>query len=296
MSKSKKPNSTSVYSEQSAAVLSYKRVDPERFLSLPSGKFTSPSTITPLMFSVIAMAAVYSIAFYKREQYDTVSEWLGINKYYGIPIVIFGFSFWSLSILIFKYFKIRAQKKALSLRIVPDTLGFVLSSSTVDQVIENIESSVEEPRKFMLLNRIILVLKSIRNVGRIADIDEMLMSSADADDSRIENSYTLIRGFVWAIPVLGFIGTILGLTETIGKFSDVLKIESKADNADHTSLVEGMKGAIGGLDTAFFTTGLALVAALLIHLLLTFIRKSDDELLDETRDYCHQHIVSRVRV
>jgi len=296
MSKSKKPNSTSVYSEQSAVVLSYKRVDPERFLSLPSGKFTSPSTITPLMFSVIAMAAVYSIAFYKREQYDTVSEWLGINAYYGIPIVIFGFSFWSLSILIFKYFKIRAQRKALSLRIVPDTLGFVLSSSTVDQVIENIESSVEEPRKFMLLNRIILVLKSIRNVGRIADIDEMLMSSADADDSRIENSYTLIRGFVWAIPVLGFIGTILGLTDTIKEFDVVLNIAANSGNSDNTSLVQGMQGAIGGLDTAFFTTGLALVAALLIHLLLTFIRKSDDELLDETRDYCHQYIVSRVRV
>jgi biopolymer transport protein ExbB/TolQ len=296
MSKSKKPNSTSVYSEQSAAVLSYKRVDPERFLSLPSGKFTSPSTITPLMFSVIAMVAVYSIAFYKREQYDTVSEWLGINAYYGIPIVIFGFSFWSLSILIFKYFKIRAQRKALSLRIVPDTLGFVLSSSTVDQVIENIESSVEEPRKFMLLNRIILVLKSIRNVGRIADIDEMLMSSADADDSRIENSYTLIRGFVWAIPVLGFIGTILGLTDTIKEFDVVLDIAANSGNSDNTSLVQGMQGAIGGLDTAFFTTGLALVAALLIHLLLTFIRKSDDELLDETRDYCHQYIVSRVRV
>lgn len=291
-----KPNTPSVYSDKSETVLAYKRVDPERLLNLPCGKFTSPSTITPLMFSTIAMAAIYSIVYYNREKYTEVSEWLGINAYYGIPIVIFAFSFWSLSILIFKYFKIRAQRKALSLRLVPDTPGFVIDSSSVYQVIENIESSVEESRKFMLLNRIILVLKSIRNVGRIADIDEMLMSSADADDMRIENSYTLVRGFVWAIPILGFIGTILGLTDTIKKFDVVLDIATKSGNSDNTSLVEGMQGAIGGLDTAFFTTGLALVAALLIHLLLTFIRKSDDELLDETRDYCHQHIVSRVRV
>ena len=218
---------------------------------------------------------------------------MGINAYNGIPIYIIALSVWSLVILAFKYLKIRSQRKSLRILVVPNSAGFVLSPSTVDQVIGKIESSIENPRRFMLFNRILLVLKSIRNVGRIADIDEMLSSSADADDIRIDNSYTVVRGFIWAIPVLGFIGTILGLTKTIKSFDDVL--ESAAGKSD-IDLVVGMQEAISGLDTAFYTTGIALVAALFIHLLLTFIRKSDDDLLDDTREYCKTHIVARVRV
>jgi len=288
--------SQSAFSDNSSAIIKYKRVDPERFLSLPSGKFTSPSLTTPLMFAAFGMAILYAISFYQQEQYPKFAECLGINAYYGVPVFIFALSFWSFTLLVFKMFKIRAQGKSLTLRIVPDNPGFVLSSTTVDQVIENIEASVDEPRKFMLFNRILLVLKSIRNVGRIADIDDMLISSADADDSRIENSYTLVRGFIWAIPVLGFIGTILGLTDTISKFDVVLDAATKTETNDPTALVEAMQGAISGLDTAFFTTGLALIAALFIHLVLTFVRKADDELLDETREYCHKYIVGRVRV
>ena len=57
-----------------------------------------------------------------------------------------------------------------------------------------------------------------------------LPSSSDADDIRIENSYTLVRGFIWAIPVLGFIGTILGLTDTINNFDGVLEVATKMIN------------------------------------------------------------------
>jgi len=245
------------------------------------------------MFASVILAIIYGLAYYWRDQYPDISKGMGIKAYDGIPIYIIALSVWSLAILAFKYFKIRSQRKSLRILVVPTSAGFFLSPSTVDQVIEKIESSVENPRRFMLFNRILLVLKSIRNVGRIADIDDMLSSSADADDIRIDNSYTVVRGFIWAIPVLGFIGTILGLTKTIKSFGAVLKTGEDGKSGINIS---GMQEAISGLDTAFYTTGIALVSALFIHLLLTFIRKSDDDLLDDTREYCKTHIVARVRV
>jgi biopolymer transport protein ExbB/TolQ len=286
----KSTKATSVYTGISKSALRFSKVDPERRIFLPSGKFTSPSALTPITFSLVILAIIYSLAYFWRDSHDWLSDGMGINKYNGIPIYIIALSVWSLTILAFKYFKIKAQKKALKISVVPESAGFVLSGGTVDQVIQNIETQVEEPRKFMLFNRILLVLKSIRNVGRIADIDDMLSSTADADDLRIENSYTVVRGFIWAIPVLGFIGTIVGLTETIGKFGSVFNHETGKAN------IEEMMKAMGGLDTAFYTTGIALVAALIIHLILTFIRKADDDLLDETREYCKTNIVTRVRV
>ena len=34
---------------------------------------------------------------------------------------------------------------------------------------------------------------------------------------------TVLRGFIWAIPVLGFIGTVIGLTQAMGRFGAALK-------------------------------------------------------------------------
>ena len=88
----------------------------------------------------------------------------------------------------------------------------------------------------------------------------------------METSYTSIRGLVWAIPILGFIGTVSGLSYAIGGFGRVL---SQTD--DPSQLIEALKGVTGGLATAFETTLLALVAALLVQMAITFQKKREEE-------------------
>jgi biopolymer transport protein ExbB/TolQ len=132
----------------------------------------------------------------------------------------------------------------------------------------------------------------VRNVGRVGDLDEMLSSRADDDELQVDGGYVAVKGFIWAIPVLGFIGTVLGLTEAIGRFAGVLNNR----NADLQSLTMQLTQVIGGLDTAFVTTGEGLVMALIIHLMLTAARRVDDALLDECRDACARHVTGRVRV
>lgn len=51
-----------------------------------------------------------------------------------------------------------------------------------------------------------------------------------------------------------------------------------------------------GLATAFETTLQALVAALLIQLTLAFLKKSEEEFLDECQTYCAKHVVNRLRI
>ena len=144
----------------------------------------------------------------------------------------------------------------------------------------------------MYLNRVTSVLRAVRNVGRVGDIDEMLQSRADNEELQIDGGYVSVKGFIWAIPVLGFIGTVLGLTEAIGRFGGVLG----AQGSDLKTITTQLTQVIGGLDTAFITTGEGLVAALGIHLFLTFLRRADDRFLDDCRDQCSRHVTSRVRV
>jgi biopolymer transport protein ExbB/TolQ len=136
------------------------------------------------------------------------------------------------------------------------------------------------------------VLRTIRNVGRVSDVDEMLQSRADNDELQIDGGYVVVKGFIWAIPVLGFIGTVAGLTTAIGKFGGVLNNK----DADLRAITSQLTQVIGGLDTAFVTTGESLLAALSIHLFLTFLRRADDQFMDDCRDQCARHVTGRVRV
>jgi hypothetical protein len=107
----------------------------------------------------------------------------------------------------------------------------------------------------------------------------------------METSYSVVQGFVWAIPVLGFIGTVIGLSEAIGGFGAVL-----SGAQEISELATALRSVTAGLSKAFETTLEALVAALCIQLWLVFLKKSEEEFLDACAEYCTRQIVSKLRI
>jgi biopolymer transport protein ExbB/TolQ len=194
-------------------------------------------------------------------------------------------------ILAIKWSKLAYQSRALALRVIPDEVGFVLSTATVNRVLDRIHESVDDPRNFLLFNRLVVALANLRNLGHVGDVDDILRSQASQDEAAIDTSYSLLQGFVWAIPVLGFIGTVLGLSEAIGQFSNVLGAAQ-----DVGQISNALKGVTAGLATAFDTTLVALVAALIVQLLMTVMRKNEEEFLDAAMEYGLKNVVARLRI
>jgi biopolymer transport protein ExbB/TolQ len=138
---------------------------------------------------------------------------------------------------------------------------------------------------------LVVALSNLRNLGAVGDVDGILRSQASQDEAAVDTSYSLMQGFVWAIPVLGFIGTVLGLSDAIGQFSGVL---GAADDVSQISAA--LKGVTSGLATAFDTTLVALVAALVVQLAMTVIRRNEDAFLDEVMEYGLRNVVGRLRM
>lgn len=201
------------------------------------------------------------------------------------------FFFWSLVILLFKWMKLRLQRQALDVRVLPDEPGFVISKSTVEQVLQRIDEIADDPRNFIVLNRVEVALSNLRNLGAVGDVEDILRSQAAQDESQMETSYAIVQGFVWAIPVLGFIGTVLGLSQAIGSFTAVL-----GTGQDVSAITGALGNVTAGLATAFDTTLVALVAALVIQLLMVMTKKSEEEFLDEAMEYGLRNVVGRLRL
>ena len=125
-----------------------------------------------------------------------------------------------------------------------------------------------------------------KRIRRVLDVWEstgssfQLERSADTDNDLFElsmiSSYSFPKVLLWAIPLTGFIGTVIGMSQAVGSFDVVL---SNADNVD--GLKDGLVQVTGGLGTAFDTTFLALVSSVILAFPLSVCEKKEDQLLSQ---------------
>jgi biopolymer transport protein ExbB/TolQ len=168
---------------------------------------------------------------------------------------------------------------------------FILNRETSRDVLLNLREKVDDTRNFVLFNRVDHALSNLHNIGRVADVSDILCTQAEYDEDQLASSYGLLNGFLWAIPVLGFIGTVLGLSQAIGAFGDTMRSAT-----DLAALKTSLQDVTGGLSVAFETTLVALVCALILQLLLSWIQGRETKFLDDCNEYCHAHIVSRLKL
>lgn len=271
----------------SASAISWHRSDIEQRFFFAGGRFTRVNSVLSWLLAVLLTVCFYLVLL------PFPKSWFN-NKFIGqgvIPYAIAFFTAWCLVILFVKWRKLTMQRQCLQLKIVPEESSFVLSPANVDEVMERMHTLVDDPRQFVLFNRISIALSNLRNMGRVSDVDEIMRTQGENDEAISESSYVVISGFLWAIPILGFIGTVLGLSIAIGEFGNVMGAAGKAD-----ALLPALKEVTSGLGLAFDTTLEALVSALVIQLLITFLRRSEQEFLDNCSEYCTRQIVNKLRL
>jgi len=268
--------------------LSFDRSDIERRIGFPAGQFTSAGPLLALLSAVILTVAFYGVvAAIPPSGYVDMFTKRGAVQY-----VILFFSFWSGMILVVKNRKVALQRKALRINLLPsEDPGFVLTPASAQQVLENLYRTVDDPQRFLLTKRIHNALANLRNIGRVGDVDEILRTQAENDEGIVDSSYTAVRGLIWAIPVLGFIGTVQGLSRALGSFWGVVSHSNEVGE-----MRSALQGVTGGLATAFETTLVGLVAALVIHLVMILVKRREEQFLDQCKDYCQKYVVGRLRL
>ena len=272
--------------------LNWAKDDLEQRLGFRGGRFTSVNKFLTVIAGAVLTAAFYAVivlAVKPRADLGWFSDMFlerGLTQY----ATMFLF-FWALSILFVKWRKLTLQRRALELAAIPSQSDFILNPDSAPPVLERIHMLVDSTGNFLLLNRIERALSNLKNIGQISDVSNILQTQAEYDEEQVSSSYSLVGGFVWAIPVLGFIGTVLGLSVAIGSFSTTLKADGNME-----AIRESLEGVTQGLATAFETTLVALVCALILQLLITYLQGRESEFLDDCNDYCHANVVAKLRL
>jgi len=272
----------------------WSNMDLEKRLGFRAGRFTAVNPILSILVATFLTGAFYGLLLSIRSQFkgDLVETltmpFLRAGNLPTVVPVVFIF-FMSLEILFIKGRKVALQEKAFEWAVVPAQPDFVLVETSAQAVLDRIHAIIDQPKQFILLNRIERALSNLRRLKQVSEVSSVLRGQAEDDENAVASSFTLLQGLVWAMPVLGFIGTVQGLSSAVGGFGKVLQTAG-----DLTSIKGALTNVSSGLATAFETTLVALVASLIVQLCITLRQRQELGLLDECSEYCQGNVISKL--
>ncbi len=210
--------------------------------------------------------------------------WKGHLPVNGLNTLFF---FWAMAMLWLKWKKLKHQRQALLLDVLPADLGGEISSHTVGAFIDHVYGLPRRLRDSMMVNRIRKGLELFEMKQNTSDAVALMSAQSDIDSSRIGGSYSPVKAFLWAIPILGFVGTVLGLSHAL--------LSLNFTNMDKPSEMVGvLQGVIGGLGGAFDATLVGLVFAMFLNFPMNALMKAEDDNLNDIDSFCNEVLIPRL--
>jgi biopolymer transport protein ExbB/TolQ len=183
-----------------------------------------------------------------------------------------------------KVLRSRIERRACRADRLPAWDGRPVPIAEAAKLLASVQQMPARMRNTFLGQRLIAVLEFLRQRGAADDLDDQLRTLADNDVVSMEGGFALTRFITWAIPILGFLGTVLGITTAIhGATPDVLE--------------KSLSAVTDGLSYAFDATALAL-ALTMITMFISFLVERDEQgvldAVDRMVDRCLAHRFQRV--
>lgn len=236
----------------------------------------APSWIHGLFASPILWGAGLTVGFYQLIPFLPVQRDL-VQRYFcshPLEYAIAGLFFTGVAILLMKLLSLSRESAALRGELLPAGLlrnvnsAEDLASVTADEV----QRMPARLRRTHIARRLADVVGYLRGRRSTEGLEEHLKYLADQSSDRLHDSYGLVRTINWAVPIIGFLGTVIGITLAIAN----LKPEQLA-----TSLNE----VTGGLAVAFDTTASSLALTLILVFGYFLVERAEQKILADVEDF-----------
>ena len=140
----------------------------------------------------------------------------------------------------------------------------------------------------LVYHRVRRVLHRVQNNGSSNDVAALLSEQAEIDRAILSSSNATVRFVAWLIPVLGFVGTVMGISLAISAFPAMFENAAAED--------DGFLGPItANLGVAFETTLMALIEVAIVHFVLFLVEKRENDLLNTFDEFCLDSLLGMVR-
>jgi len=154
------------------------------------------------------------------------------------------------------------------------------NGSDLKTALSNLAKLPAEIRDTPLVIALTASLRRYLITSNVQHTSDAVESSIEALAIRQEAENSMIRYLIWAIPSIGFIGTVRGIGGAL----------AQADQA----LAGDISGMTNSLGLAFNSTFVALLISILLMFLLHQLLRLQDGLVVDTQAYCEKFLLKRI--
>jgi len=205
--------------------------------------------------------------------------------FFSIHLFLWIFFFLGLGELFHRFRATRERLGALTSGYLPDRpedVKRVLTVEDMPDVYRKVKGvSGDLPR---LIERLALRFQAGRSVEQT---HELLNSELELWQYRLDLDYNLMRYVTWLIPTIGFIGTVVGISQAL-RFAGAGSVA--ADSPDFLPAVTAR------LALAFDTTLVALGMSAVLMFLLHLVQEREERSLEASGSYCLDNLITRLYI
>ncbi len=190
---------------------------------------------------------------------------------------------WAGFILGQRYLDVRRQRRAFGLGLLPTEVGVCILPEDARLLQRKVEQTASIGGPYILANMIRLALGkyAVSRSGR--DVAETVRTQSDVDLGRLVSSMATVHYLAWAIPAIGFLGTVRGLATSL-TMGGQTQLEIAAFIQEATS----------HLNVALDCTLVALALSLVLMFFLHSVQREEEALVIDCQQYCLEHLVARL--
>lgn len=184
---------------------------------------------------------------------------------------------WALAIMGYKARRTLQERDLLERRLLDIPEGTTVLPEDAREYSRALEALPDEEQDFLLPRTLLSALQRFATTGSIQAVSDTIKENCEVESERLDSEMSMVRYIAWAIPSIGFIGTVRGIGDALGQ-------AYKAVEGD-------ISGVTASLGVAFNSTFVALVLSIVIMFCLHQLQQSQERLVLDCQRYADKRLL-----
>ena len=188
---------------------------------------------------------------------------------------------WAISLMGYKAWQSLEERKILQLDLIPLNQGTSILPEDSREYSRPIQALPDSQQRYLLPRSLLTALHRFRSTRNIQDVATSIRAMCDSESERLDSELSMIRYIAWAIPSIGFLGTVRGIGQALGQA--------------HKAVQGDIAGVTQSLGIAFNSTFVALLISIFIMFLMHQLQLAQERLVLDTEDYCDNRLIRHLQ-
>jgi biopolymer transport protein ExbB/TolQ len=193
----------------------------------------------------------------------------------------FVLALWALAIMGYKWRTAARESKMLDLPLISVSEGTRILPDDAGQLARPLQSLPDNQKDYLLPRALRTALSRFQVTSSVESATDAASQVCDAQSNRLDSELAMVRYITWAIPSIGFIGTVRGIGAALGEA--------------HRAVEGDISGVTENLGIAFNSTFVALMISIVVMFLVHQLQLLQERLVFDTQTYVDHNLIRHMQ-